>query len=99
VVLLVHHDDAIGIHEVVRDEAHHRRRNRDAVEVEPAGRFNEMKQPVLLLDEARDDSYGDVAGRGVKGRPSLDLPSRVGAQGLSDGSADWGVSAGLALRF
>jgi hypothetical protein len=78
VVLLVHHDNPIGIHQAVRDEANRWRRNRDAVEVESASRFHEVKQPVLLLDEPREDFRRDVAGRGVKGRPRLDLASSVG---------------------
>ena len=51
-----------------------------AVEIKPSGHLHKMEQPGLLLDEARDDSYGDVAGRRVEGRPRLDLASRVSAK-------------------
>src|SRR5262245_11836207 len=60
VILLVHHNDAIGIHEAVRDEGNHRGRNGDALQIEPAGRFHKMEEPALLLDEARNDPRGDV---------------------------------------
>jgi len=55
VILLVHHNDAKGIHEAVRDEANHRGRNGDALQIEAAGRFHKMEEPALLLDEARND--------------------------------------------
>jgi hypothetical protein len=80
VVLLVYHDDAICVHQAVGDEASHRRRNRDAVEIEPAGCFHELEQLPLLLDEARDDPRADAAARRGEGRPRLELASRVGAE-------------------
>jgi membrane protein DedA with SNARE-associated domain len=83
-VLLVHDDDAAGIHHAVRDEAGHRRRDRDRVEIESAARFHETHQSFLLREKRRDDGRVDVAARRVEGRPRLHLASRVGAERVDD---------------
>src|SRR5262249_2941054 len=80
VVLLVHDDQTIRIHEAVRDEPSHRRRDRDALELEPTGSFHQMKQSIVLLDEARDDSRRDLTGRGVEGTRRLYFASSIRAE-------------------
>src|SRR5262249_17338375 len=80
VVQLVDDDQAVGVHEAVRDEPNHRRRYPDAIELEPPGSFHEPKQSILPLDEARDDSWRDLTGRGMKGSRRLRFPSRVGSE-------------------
>src|SRR5262249_14216768 len=80
VVLLVNNDDAAGIHQAVRDEAGHRRRDRDRIEVEVAAGVHETEQLLLLREEGPDDRRRDVAARGVEGRPRLHPPPRIGAE-------------------
>src|SRR3989442_9844689 len=81
-------DDAAGIHPAVRDEAEPRRRDRDPIESELAARLDETPQPLLLLEEGRDDRRSDVTARGVKGGPRLGPPSRVGAEGIDEQPAE-----------
>src|SRR5262245_26813663 len=84
VVLLVRDDDAAGVHQAVRDDAGHRRRDGGGVEIESVAGFHEAQQSFLLREKGRDDGGIDVAVGRVEGRLCLDLASRVRTERVDD---------------
>src|SRR5216683_1390704 len=82
VVLLVDHDDPVGIHQAIRHEARYRRGDRDGLEAQSSGSFHETREAILLLEKARHDRGIKLAARWIEGRPCFDLPARIRAERL-----------------